>query len=108
MQNYISVYVGDDIAQIEIKVALADDFKSNLGTNLENFGWIEISHVNKSTEHLGRVFWDNINFFIQSPKSELNKECQQELEFKGLYYKGIYKDIKRGLEDLVKAGYLKK
>ena len=108
MQNYISVYVGDDIAQIEIKVALSDDFKSSVGSRLENLGWIEISHVTSSDEHSGNMFWDNINFFVKSTKSELKKECQQELKEKGLYYKGIYRDIKRGLESLVKAGYLKK
>lgn len=100
----IELYHDTETCIIKINVSLSKDFKSNLGTRLENWGYIQVE--SPRLDDKGICFWDNINFFLKAPKEDIKKECKQELIDKGLHYKGIFSDIQDMINELIFAGYL--
>lgn len=100
----IELYHEKDGVAIKINVSISKDFKTSIGTNLENWGHIEVSST--STDENEKCFWDNMNFFLKAPKDLIKKDCKKELIDKGLYYKGFFKDLQNVFDELVDAGYL--
>ena len=100
----IELYHEKDGVAIKVNINIGNDFKTSVGTNLENFGHIEVSSV--LIYEKNKCFWDNMNFFLKAPKDLIKKECKQELIDKGFYYKGFFKDLQNMISELVDAGYL--
>lgn len=100
----IELYHEKDGVVIKVNVSINKDFKTNLGTNLHNWGYIEVSST--SIDEKEQCFWDNMNFFLKAPKNLIKKECKKELIDKGFYYKGFFKDLQNMIDELVDAGYL--
>lgn len=89
---------------INININIGNDFKTNIGSKLQNWGCIEVSSA--SIYQKDKCFWDNMNFFLKAPKDLIRKECKNELIDKGFYYKGFFKDLQNMINELVDAGYL--
>ena len=89
---------------VKINVSIGKDFKTNVGTKLENWGFIEIS--SSVIDENRQCFWDNMDFFLKAPKADIRKECKQELIDKEFYYKGFFKDLQKMIDELVDVGYL--
>lgn len=89
---------------LKISVSIGNDFKTLVGTKLENWGYIEITSC--CTREKTNCFWDNLNFFLKASKSEIKEQCENELINKGFYYKGFFKDLQKMIDELVDAGYL--
>lgn len=90
---------------VELRVSISDDFESEVGRRLENFGDITISST--SLENKEDCFWDNLDFFINATTKELKDECKKELTDKNLFEPGIFKLIKDMLKPFVKREFLK-
>lgn len=102
----VSVCYDKNDVSIKVVVSVGKDYKTQIGKPLENFGYIEIESVRIDDKE--KCFWDNLNFFLKAPKSDIEKECKSELIRKELFYKDIFKDLNGMLKDLVEAGYLTK
>lgn len=89
-----------------VSVSITDNFKSCVGTNLENFGYIDIKCVSTNDKE-GYIFWDNLNFFLHSNIKEIKKECKEQMKEKLYYDKKLLKNIKKHLKRMKKKGYLK-
>ena len=100
--NYVE---GEDLFAM-VSVAITDKFKSYVGTNLENFGYIEIKCVS-TNDKKGVIFWDNLDFFLHGSMKEIKKECKDEMKEKLHYDKKLLKNIKKHLKYMKKKGYLK-
>lgn len=100
--NYVE---GDDLFAM-VYVSITDDFKSHVGTNLENFGYVEIKCVSTNDKE-GVIFWDNLNFFLHGSMEEIKKECKEEMKEKLYYDKKLLKNIKKHLKYMKNNGYLK-
>ena len=96
---------GEDLFAM-VSVFITDDFKSCVGTNLENFGYIEIECIS-TIDKKDVIFWDNLNFFLHSSIKEIKKECKEEMKEKLYYDKKLLKNIKKHLKYMKKNGYLK-
>lgn len=100
----IELYHDTETCIIKLNVSISKDFKSNLGTRLENWGYIQIESPHLDNKE--SCFWDNMNFFLKAPKDLIKKQCKNELIDKGFYYKGFFKDLQKMINELVDAGYL--
>ena len=100
----IELYHENNSVAIKVNVSIGKDFKSNLGTRLQNWGYIEVSSI--LIDESNQCFWDNMNFFLKAPKVLIKADCKHELTTKGLYYKGFFKDLQKMINELVDAGYL--
>lgn len=89
---------------IEVSVSVDSKLKSYVGTNLENFGYIEIKFT--CLENNTSCFWDNLDFFLNSDKETIRKDCVEELYLKKMNQKGLQKEIQKILNRYVKLGYL--
>ncbi len=91
--------------QISISVSLNDKFKPyKKGEPLYNFGHIEIESIyNDNTK---TCFWDNLQFFLDSSKKEIYKECFDDLKDNDLYHEEVFKSIRRMIKLLIKHKYL--
>ena len=89
-----------------VGVSITDDFKSYVDTNLENFGYIEIKCISTSDKE-GELYWDNLEFFLNSSMKEIKEECKQEMKEKLHYDKKLLREIKKHLKYMKKKGYLK-
>lgn len=88
-----------------VGVSITDDFKSYVGV-LENFGYIEIKCIS-TNDKKGELYWDNLEFFLNSSMKEIKDECKQEMKEKLHYDKKLLRDIKKHLKYMKKEGYLK-
>ena len=102
----ITNYVEGDVLFAMVSVSITDNFKSYVGTNLQNFGYIEIKCVSTNDKE-GYIFWDNLDFFLHSSIKEIKKECKEEMKEKIYYDKKLLKNIKKHLKYMRKKGYLK-
>lgn len=102
----ITNYVEGDGLFAMVHVSITDDFKSRVGTNLENFGYLEIKCVSIDDKK-DVIFWDNLNFFLHGSMEEIKKECKEEMKEKLYYDKKLLKNIKKHLKYMKKNGYLK-
>lgn len=100
----IESYHENNGVYIKVNVSITKDFKTNLGTRLQNWGYIEVSSI--SIDEKDKCFWDNMNFFLKAPKADMIKECKQELIDKGFYYNDFFKDLQNMIDELVDAGFL--
>ena len=100
--NYVE---GDDLFAM-VSVSITDNFQSYAGTNLENFGYIEIKCISTNDKE-GTIFWDNLDFFLHSSIKEIKKECKEQMKEKLYYDKKLLKNIKKHLKYMKKKGYLK-
>ena len=100
----IESYRDTKFCTIKLNVSLSKDFKSNLGTRLENWGYIQVESPRLDDKEI--CFWDNMNFFLKAPKNKIKKDCKHELINKGLYYNGFFKDLQNMIDEMVNAGYL--
>ena len=78
---------------IDLEVDVDRDFKPNE----YNFGRISIESI--YTHNQEKCNWDNLDFFFENSKSEIKKECKEELVKKGLHCKGIFTAIKELVEE---------
>ena len=102
----ITNYVEGDVLFAMVSVSITDNFKSYVGTNLQNFGYIEIKCVSTNDKE-GYIFWDNLDFFLHSSIKEIKKECKEEMKEKIYYDNKLLKNIKKHLKYMRKKGYLK-
>ena len=102
----ITNYVEGDKIFAMVSVFITDDFKSNVGTNVENFGYIEIQCISTNDKD-GSLFWDNLDFFLHGSMKEIKNECKQEMKEKLHYDKKLLREIKKHLKYMKKNGYLK-
>ena len=100
--NYVE---GDDLFAM-VSVSITDNFQSYVGTNLENFGYIEIKCISTNDKE-GTIFWDNLDFFLNSNIKEIKKECKEQMKENLYYDKKLLKNIKKHLKYMKKRGYLK-
>ena len=100
--NYVE---GDDLFAM-VSVSITDNFKSCVGTNLQNFGYIEIECISTNDKE-GALFWDNLDFFLHGSMKEIKKNCKEEMKEKLYYDKKLLKNIKKHLKYMKKKGYLK-
>ena len=89
-----------------VGVSITDNFKSYVDGVLENFGYIQIKNI-KTNDKQGELFWDNLEFFLNSSMKEIKEECKQEMKEKLHYDKKLLRDIKKHLKYMKKEGYLK-
>ena len=89
-----------------VGVSITDNFKSYVDGVLENFGYIEIKCISTSDKK-GELYWDNLDFFLNSSMKEIKKECKEEMKEKLHYDKKLLKNIKKHLKYMKKKGYLK-
>ena len=89
-----------------VGVSITDDFKSYVDGILENFGYIEIKCIS-TNDKKGELYWDNLEFFLNSSMKEIKEECKQEMEERLHYDKKLLRDIKKHLKYMKKEGYLK-
>ena len=89
-----------------IGVSITDNFKSYVDGVLENFGYIEIKCISTNDKE-GELYWDNLEFFLNSSMKEIKEECKQEMKEKLHYDKKLLMDIKKHLKYMKKKGYLK-
>ena len=100
--NYVE---GNDLFAM-VSVSITDDFKSCVGSNLENFGYIEIQCASTGDKK-GVIFWDNLSFFLHGSMEEIKKECKEQMKEKLYYDKKLLKNIKKHLKYMENNGYLK-
>ena len=89
-----------------VGVSITDNLKSYVGGVLENFGYIEIKCIS-TNDKKGELYWDNLEFFLNSSMKEIKEECKQEMKEKLHYDKKLLRDIKKHLKYMKKEGYLK-
>lgn len=89
-----------------VGVSITDNFKSYVGGVLENCGYIEIKCIS-TNDKKGELYWDNLEFFLNSSMKEIKEECKQEMKEKLHYDKKLLRDIKKHLKYMKKEGYLK-
>lgn len=89
-----------------VGVSITDNLKSYVGGVLENFGYIEIKCIS-TNDKKGELYWDNLEFFLNSSMKEIKEECKQEMKEKLHYDKKLLRDIKKHLKYMKKKGYLK-
>ena len=89
-----------------VGVSITDDLKSSVDGVLENFGYIEIKCISTNDKE-GELYWDNLEFFLNSSMKEIKEECKQEMKEKLHYDKKLLRDIKKHLKYMKKKGYLK-
>lgn len=89
-----------------VGVGITDSFKSYVGGVLENCGYIEIKCISTNDKE-GELYWDNLDFFLNSSMKEIKEECKQEMKEKLHYDKKLLRDIKKHLKYMKKEGYLK-
>ena len=89
-----------------VGVIITDNFKSYVDGVLENFGYIEIKCISTNDKE-GELYWDNLEFFLNSSMKEIKEECKQEMKEKLHYDKKLLMDIKKHLKYMKKEGYLK-
>jgi len=112
MNNFVkSIKIKEELNNIliSINVYLDSNFKSISNSEIKwkkNDGFIKIKNTFTTKKEV--VFWDNLDFFIKSDKGEIKKECKEELIKKELYTKGVFKVIKKMVQELIDAGYLEK
>lgn len=100
----IELYHDTPNCVIKVNISIDKDFKPNIGTRLENFGYIQVESPRIDDGEI--CLWDNINFFLKAPEVLIKADCKRELTTKGLYYKGFFKDLQKMINELVDAGYL--
>lgn len=93
------------VATISVSID-EDDFSSKVGTNLENFGYIQIRNL-KTNDKRGELFWDNLDFFLNEPLNVIKEECKEEMDYVLYYEKKLLKEIKKHLKFMKSKGYLK-
>ena len=91
-----------------VDVGVNENFKSHVGTNLQNWWYIHVERNLNIKSSKYETFWDNLDFFVNATKKEIEVECKQELIDKELYYAEIFADIKKEINKLIKAVYLTK
>ena len=89
-----------------VGVSITDNFKSYVDGVLENFGYIEIKCISTNDKE-GELYWDNLEFFLNSSMKEIKEECKDEMKEKLYYDKKLLMDIKKHLKYMKKKGYLK-
>ena len=89
-----------------VGVSITDNFKSYVDGVLENLGYIEIKCISTNDKE-GELYWDNLEFFLNSSMKEIKEECKQEMKEKLHYDKKLLMDIKKHLKYMKKEGYLK-
>ena len=89
-----------------VGVSITDNFKSYVDGVLENFGYIEIKCISTNDKE-GELYWDNLEFFLNSSMKEIKEECKDEMKEKLHYDKKLLMDIKKHLKYMKKKGYLK-
>lgn len=82
---------------IDIWVELQIDVDSNFKPSEYNFGEIKIESIYLNNQE--KCSWDNLDFFFENSKSEIKKECKEELINKGLHCKGVFTAIKELVEE---------
>ena len=99
-------YVEGEKLVAMVGVSITDNFKSYVDGVLENFGYIEIKCISTNDKE-GELYWDNLEFFLNSSMKEIKEECKQEMKEKLHYDKKLLMDIKKHLKYMKKEGYLK-
>lgn len=99
---YISEYVEHKEHYAIVNIAIRDDFKSCVGSNLENFGQIEIRNVYTNSPNL-YLNYDGINYFLENNI----KTIMESLVEDGFFNKKLIKKVKKHLIYLKENGYLK-
>lgn len=67
-----------------VDVGVNENFKSHVGTNLQNWGYIHVERNLNIKSSKYETFWDNLDFFVNATKKEIEVECKQELIDKNL------------------------
>ena len=93
--NHNFITLSKQLVNVWVSIEIYTD--ENLKVSDYNFGSVNVESIFSDKKE--KCNWDNLDFFFENSKSDIKKECKQELIDKGLHEKGIFSAIKELTEE---------